>query len=151
MLICVLETSKQPLNSRADWGEQWVTRSLEHLIHETAAAQRSLCLPHTAPSINKPSARGDETIWTWTSEENILLLSSSPLRGYTQAGVFLCHRHQVCATWLALIDSSAAQWCRTKRWISPWVKGQHLSLAHAYAACKQGRQRDQSSRPFLLA
>ncbi len=62
---------RQPLNFWADWGEQQVTRSPEQLIHETVAAQRRLCLPHTAPSINKPSARGDETIWTWTSQENI--------------------------------------------------------------------------------
>ncbi len=141
---------RRPMNSRVDQGERRVTRSLEQLIHETVAAQRRLCLPHMAPSINKPSARGDETIWTWTSEENILF----PLiiRTHTDLSVFLRCRQRNPPTWSAPIDSSAAQWCEIKGLSCPVCERSTSPLgAGERTLCKQDRQKDQSRRPYLLA
>lgn len=124
---------RQPLNSRVDRGERRVTRSPEQLIHETVAAQRRLCLPHTAPSINKPSARGDETIRTWTSEENIPCSLVIPT--HTDLSVFSLRRRQrnPFSTWSAAIDSSAAQWREIKRVSLPRVWKVNVSFGRRRA------------------
>lgn len=142
---------RQPLNRRADWGLLWVTRSPKQWIHETVAAQHPLCLPHTSPSINKVSARGDETIWTWKSEENISFPLDGPAHTDTECFFFHCHQRKT-PTWLASIDSSAAQWCEIKRVSCPVCERSASALgAGEHTVCKQDGQRDQSRRPYLLA
>lgn len=108
MLKCRLETSSRDnlWTSELTGGEQRVTRSPEQLIHETVAAQHRLCLPLTVASINKPSSRGDETIWTWTSLENIPFSLIIHTHTHTDTHVFFSSlssvkaSHMISSDWL---------------------------------------------------
>lgn len=81
-------------------GGERVTRSPAQLIPETVAAQQGLCLPHTAPSINKPSARGYETIWTWTSEDDSNFSPLAHRCGCLSASSSAKPSHMIGSDWL---------------------------------------------------
>lgn len=100
---------------------------------------------------NKPSTRGDETIWTWTSEENMPCFLIIPT--LTDQSVFPpLYPQWNLPTWSAPIDSSAAQWCEIKRVGRPVCERSTSPLgAGERTLCKQDRQKDQSRRPYLLA
>lgn len=119
--------------------DQWSSWFMRLKLHNTPR----VC--HMVPSINKASARADETIWPWTTEENIphfvIILT------HTNFSALHWNLHM----WSAATDSSATQWCEIKRVRCPLCERSTVSLGtREPRLCKQDRPKDKSPRTTFI-